>query len=341
MKIQDVIDHISLFYDSPMSAMSDCLRGFIIAAPGFDLIAADFSNIEGRALAWLAGEEWKLEAFRAFDRGEGRDLYLIGAERILTVLGRPPEKPLTKKSPERQSHGKTPELACGYQGGKGAFDTMARNFGLKFTEAEVVAIVRGWREANPNIVQYWRDLEDAAVRAVKNPGQMFQAGRQPTRFKKAGSFLWAQLPSKRCLCYPYPQVVEVWNAKKGGDIRTIEEREAKEYEAAGWNVWSKDTLTYMGVDSLTKAWTRQKSYGGLLSENVTQAICRDLLASALMRLSQHGYDVVMHVHDEIVTEPAIGLGSVEEVERIMCASPSWAAGLPVAAEGWRGGRYRK
>ncbi len=355
--VADTARNIDIMYGQPMGVLADCIRSFIRAAPGHDLIAADFANIEGRALAWLAGEQWKLDAFSAYDAGTGPDLYRVMAARIydlaeITAFDLALKELLEKvvKKDQRQI-GKVAELACGYQGGVGAFQTMAKTYLVKVEDKLADEIKVKWRAGNPAIVQYWRDLENAAISAVAQPAHkaaptasgMFEAGApgRRVRFKKAGSFLFCQLPSKRCLCYPYPKIEIVWSAKKGTDVREIGEKEAAEYEAAGWNVWSKDTLTYMGVDSLTKAWKRQRSYGGLLAENVTQAVCRDLLASALLRLDGAGYPVVMHVHDETVTEQPVDFGSVEEVEQIMCDSPAWAAGLPVAAEGWRGERYRK
>lgn len=346
MTLDDAITKISLFHGSPMSVLSDCLRGMICAAPGNDLIAVDFSNIEGRGLPWLAGEDWKLDAFREWDAsvilddkgkpvrkkdGEKQyskpDIYLIGATKILTNLGRPPEKPLTKKSPERQGYGKVPELACGYGGGVGAFQSMARIYGVQVTDDEADQIKTAWRDEHPAIVQYWRNLEDAALNAVRYPGQIYQAGApgREVRFRKNGSFLWCQLPSKRLLCYPYPKLVNKlmpWRDRHGNPV------------------W-KEALQFKGVDSLTKAWTDQDTYGGSLAENITQAICRDILASAMLRLSQHGYNIVMHVHDEVVAEVAEGFGSVEDVEDLMCIPPDWAKGFPITAEGWRGKRYRK
>lgn len=363
MTPNEIADNIRMFYGPPMGVLSDCLRSFIRAAPGKKLIVADYSNIEGRGLAWLAGEQWKLDAFAAYDRGDGEDLYLIGATKILNILGKPPKEKLTKESPERQSYGKTPELACGYQGSTGAFLTMARLFNLEFTEAEIVEIVKGWRQAHPNTVQYWKDLENAAIAAVRQPGSITEAGHavRTIRFRKSGSFLWAQLPSKRCLCYPYPELRVQWFARAPGkpalieeaeeiilgivplvrEIRKIKASEKREYEDAGWETWQKDQLTFMGVDSLTKQWVRQFTYGGSLCENFTQGICRDVLAEAMKRLGKAGYDIAFTVHDEIVCEVPEDFGSLTEMEQIMCELPVWAKGFPITAEGYSAKRYRK
>ncbi len=331
----------------PMSAISDCIRGFLRARPGHDFIACDFSAIEARVIAWLAGQEEPLIVFR----GDGKIYELTAAGIYGCKL-----EDITKDDPRRQV-GKVAVLALGYQGGVGAMQTMARTYGVKLeptfdslwaratpdhkrvakfiwdlnghkhdiTQKEFVAsdlIKQYWREANPRIVGYWGELNTAAIMAVQQPGTKVSAGaagRQIT-YVKNGSFLWCRLPSGRVICYPYPQV-ERLQAFPGSE--------------------PKPTLTYMTVDSYTKKWQRRKSYGGLLAENVTQAVARDLLSEAMVRLEDKNYPIVMHVHDESVSEVLKGFGSVEEVEAIMSVVPGWAAGLPIAAEGWREERFRK
>lgn len=321
-EIEDVLahladpDYLDCFYGSPLSVVSSALRSLICAGLGNDLLAADFKNIEGRGLAWLAGEEWKLQAFRAYDRGEGPDLYLVSAARI---YGTQPSD-YNDESPERQ-HGKVAELACGYQGGVGAFQVMAKTYGVKVSDALADTIKTRWREAHPNIVNYWYALEDAAKSAVLNTGQKYSAGprgREIT-FKASGSFLWAKLPSSRVLCYPYPKM--------------------KEIETPWGQV--KDQVHYMTVDGLTNKWVETHTYGGKLAENVTQAICRDLLVAAIRNAEAAGYPVVLHVHDEVVSEVPCSYGSLEEFEKACSQMPAWANGLPVVAKGWRGKRYRK
>lgn len=332
--------HIDLMYGPPMAVLADCIRSFITAAPGHDLIAADFSNIEGRGLAWLAGEEWKLQAFRDFDAGVGPDLYLVAAARIYDV----PIETYTKKSPERQ-HGKVSELACGYGGGVGAFQQMAKTYLVKVSDELAEIIKDKWRAANPAIVAYWKALEEAAIDAVERPGSVFQAGAagRAVRFKKSGSFLFCQAPSKRHLVYPYPQIemLGFYRDKETKKVHQIHARSVDAYKQRGFDTWTKRSLSFMGVDALTKAWARERTYGGRISQNVTERICRDLLAEAMLRLEAASYPVVMHSHDEAVAEVPHGFGSVEEMEAIMAKSSDWAAGMPIVAAGWRGKRYRK
>jgi DNA polymerase len=210
---------------------------------------------------------------------------------------------------------------CGYGGGVGAFQSMAKNLGVKVPDAEADKIKSAWRESHPEIVNYWYALERAAMNAVREPGIVFSAGAKgrESAFKVAGNVLWLRLPSFRVIAYPDPK------------IKPVE---------TPWGEM-KDAVTFMGVDAKTHKWSRQKTYGGSLAENVTQAICRDLLAEAIIRLESAGYPIVMHAHDEAVADVPKGFGSLKEFEAIMCASESWAAGMPVVSEGYEALRYRK
>jgi len=320
-QIEDVIqlihagkrDEIDMLYAAPMDAVSDCIRAMILAEEGNTLVCADLANIEGRVLAWLAGEEWKLQAFREYDAGTGPDLYILAASRMYNCS--------LEDAKEHRKVGKVAELALGYQGGAGAFQTMARNFGVSVSDERADEIKTAWRTASPKIVEYWKALETAAIKAVRNPGEVFAAFT--VRFVKKGSFLWCQLPSGRCLCYPYPEIRE---------------------KETPWGSM-QEQVTYLGEQTVqgrtTKNLVRIDLYGGKYAENVTQAVARDILANALVTLERAGYQIVMHVHDEAVAEVPEDFGKVYQFEQLMCDLPDWADGLPVAAEGWSGQRYRK
>jgi DNA polymerase bacteriophage-type len=334
-----IVDTIELLYGPPMDVVSNCLRGCITAGPGKDLVVADFSSIEARGLAWLAGEQKLIDVFKT-----GADVYCAAAE---DIYGRPINK---KDNPEERQIGKVTILACGYQGSVGAFQSMARVYLVKVDDKEALKIVKAWRAKNENIVSYWRACEQAAIDAVKQPGEKFYAGAQGRRvgYIKKGSFLFCRLPSGRMLSYPYPRLVPyVWIAKKREDgehdSRRVPDQDLWKWINRGWrqNGEPSAALHYKYVDGLTKKWTEGPTYGGSLVENITQAICRDILAEAMVRLEHHDYEIVMHVHDEIVSEVPVGFGSVDEMGEIMSQVPEWATGFPIAAEGWRGKRYRK
>jgi DNA polymerase len=313
--IEDVIEHfdrpeyLRILHGDPMPLVADCMRSMIVAVPGHQFICCDYSNIEGRVLAWLAGEEWKIQAFRDFDAKTGADLYLLAYAKGFHCS-------IEDAKPHRQV-GKVMELALGYAGGVGAFQTMARGYGVKVTDERADELKHAWRNAHPKVVQFWADLERAAVRAVTEGG-VHRAG--PIAFRVSGSFLWCQLPSKRVLCYPYPQ---------------LQDKETP---------WGKvvQQLTYMSVNGVTRKWERCSTYGGSLAENVTQAVARDILVAGMRACEANGYPVVMHVHDEIVAEvPLSAAKSVDEMSTLMSNVPHWASGLPVSATGWAGRRYRK
>lgn len=312
-------EFIEMWSGPIMRVVSSCIRGYLSAEPNKKLIGADLANIEGRMLAWLAGEEWKLEAFRAYDAKTGHDLYKLAAARIYKV------RPEDVTSEQRQI-GKVSELSMGYQGGVGAFQQMAVNYLVTVPDEQADEIKVAWREANPAIKQYWYDVEKAAISAVRNAGAKYYAGAKGRQvcFLVADDVLLCRLPSGRCLSYPYPRLEKVPTA------------------------WGEDKLsvTFMTIDSRLKSktkgkWTRLSTYGGKLVENITQAASRDVLAEGMLRIEEHDYPIVLHVHDEIVSQVDVGFGSVTEYEELMSVVPTWATGLPVAAEGFEGQRYRK
>lgn len=338
-------EEIDLLFGQPLSCISSCLRGFIVAKEGHELMAMDFNAIEARVLAWLASDENTLSVFAA-----GKDVYKHEAARTYS-------KPEEKVTEEERDVGKVEVLALGYQGGVGALQTMCRGYGVKMSQAlaglwgiakaeekekalenyrqngkryeiskeefiasDLVKIL--WRNNHPEIVSYWNELDQASIKAVRNPGQKTFVGKgnRVVTYLLNGSFLWCRLPSGRVLCYPYPKV---------------EEKETP------WGS-TKSTLTYMGVSSNTNKWEKQHSYGGLLAENITQAVARDLLVDAMLRLDSADYRVVMHVHDEIVCEEPLGqYDTLGYMKKVVEETPDWAGGLPIQAKGWRGKRFKK
>jgi len=343
----------------PLHLLSDAIRLFIWAAPGYDLIDADYSSIEGRMAAWFAGEDWKLDAFRALDRGDGPGMYELTAASIYNI-------DVADVSRAQRGVGKVGELSMGYQGGVGALAKMARQNKLKlhtvfgsvwesatperreaaekrFAEranahdeateklgregwlaAELIKV--GWRAAHPRIAESWRLLESAATDAVLDPGSLHSA--VGAKFRVVNGFLWMQLPSGRCLAYGRPRIGEViapW-ADKTLPL-------AKQERKIG--------LTALGVDAVTDRWTRHSIYGGSLFNNLVQGSARDIMVHGMFAAEAAGYPIVLHTHDEMAAEVPVGFGSVEEFSAIINRLPEWARGLPLAAAGWRGKRYRK
>lgn len=346
-------DYIDTFLGSPIQVISDSLRGFLMAGEGRNLFAVDFNSIEARVTAWLAGQESILEIFRTHAK-----IYEDQAAKTFRV----PIEKITKDDYRRQI-GKVMTLAFGFGGGVGALQAMCRAYGVKLepvyeilwalahSEQRERAIGRYksestkaekkgtpfeiskkewlaselakvfWRAANPDIVSYWSKIETAAIRAFEAPGKSFTVDTElpPIQLGISGTFLLCKLPSKRVLCYPYPDV-SMMKTEWGG---------------------KKTTLTYK--TEVNRKWIRVPTYGGSLTENVVQAVARDLLAEAMLRVDENGHRIVMHVHDEIVTESTTQYpkGNLEELISIVEQVPAWASGLPITAEGWYGSRYRK
>lgn len=357
------------------------VRGCIIAAPGCKLVVADYSNVEGRGLAWISGEEATLNVFRA-----GTDLYKTLASTIFCVA-------YGDVSKDQRQIAKAMILGLGYGGGVAAFLTFAKNLGLDldrlahdlagtFPDHIWKAARRGWefariqeknkrapkgkkaerpsydlpkkvwltcdalkrmyREANPNIVNFWAELEAAALSAIRNPGRSFWAGARVrengdkavkfTRTVKGtgstytpGWWLKVELPSGRILSYPGIGLsVEKEEDEDTGEIRT------------------RTRIKYQGENQTTRQWGYQYTYGGKLAENIVQALCRDLLAWSMPGVEAAGYKIILSVHDELLTEvPDTPEYTVKELERLMCVLPAWAKDFPLSAEGWEGKRYKK
>lgn len=323
MPVQEILDGIELMkqglawtmLDEPGRLAWNALRGLIVAPPGKKIVQADFSQIEARVLPWLAGAQWKLDAFRAFDAGTGPDLYKVGAARILG------KDPADIDKYERQLHGKVPELACGYGGASGAFASMVQVLRMEPLPPDVVAeVVRVWREANPEIANWtdglWVRLENAAREAICNPGRIVEVGY--VAFEKWRNWLKMRLPSGGWLSYADPHF---FDHPHGGP----------------------NSICFWGINSYTKRWERLYTYGGKLSADATQATARELLAYNFQHIEDQGFPIVLQVHDEVITEPVDDPNySVNNLVAALTRRPPWVDDkLPISADGFEAYRYRK
>ncbi len=340
---------VELIYPNTMEVLGSLVRGAIIAPPGKKLVVGDLANIEGRMAAWLAGEDWKLDKFREYDAGTGHDLYAVAYAAAFNIT--PDEVMRNKEHGDglMRQIGKVMELMLQYEGGVGAFLTGAATYGidldamaeaaLPMVPADVFvetcgfydwtvkkkratfglprdtfiacdALKRLWRYAHPAISSYWGELKDAATNAINCPCQWFPCRR--VSFRRDGAWLKCRLPSGRFLCYPSPQVDE------------------------------KGRISYMGVNQYSRQWSRIYTYGGKMFENITQAASRDVLAANMPMIDADGYEIVLSVHDELITEaPDTDDYSVDGLCGLMSTVPDWAEGLPLASAGFEGYRYKK
>lgn len=285
--------------------LSQLIRTCFIASSGNKIVSADFSAIEARVLAWLAGEKWRMENFKA-----GGDIYCASASQMFGV---PVEK--NGVNGHLRQKGKIAELALGYQGGVGALKQMgALNMGI--SEEELPGLVAAWRQTNSSIVGFWRDIEKAAINAVRgNPQQLNGITfRREFDYDNDQDFLTVQLPSGRKLYYVKPFL--------------------------STNQWGAESIHYHGLNQTTKKWEEQDTYGGKLTENVVQAIARDCLAEALNNLKATGHQVVFTVHDEAILDVS-GHVTVDEICKIMARPISWAPGLELPADGFESAYYKK
>lgn len=293
-------EEVELFYESTPNVLSELIRTAFVAKPGCRFIISDYSAIEARVLAWLAGEEWRLQVFETHGK-----IYEASASAMFHV----PIEEITKTSPLRQK-GKISELALGYGGAVGALTSMgALKMGL--TEEELPGLVSTWRSANPHITAFWWAVDEAAITAVRDK-KTSKVGRVSFEYKSG--ILFVTLPSGRKLSYVKPRMM--------------------------LNKFGREGLTYEGIGE-SKKWMRLETYGPKLVENIVQAASRDILAEAMLRLEKEGFDIVCHVHDEVVLEVPDGKSSVEEVNEIMAVNPVWTEGLPLKAAGFESPFYKK
>lgn len=288
---------LELLYDDIPQVLSELVRTAFVPRAGKKFIVADFASIEARILAYIAGEKWRMDAFR-----EGKDIYCSSAS---AMFGVPVEK--NGVNAHLRQKGKVAELALGYGGGVGALKAMgALELGL--TEEELEPLVDVWRSANPRITEFWLDVDAAARKTVATHCQT-QVG--PCTFSYSKGFFFIHLPSGRRLAYAKPMM--------------------------GVNKYGGECVTYEGVGP-TKKWERIASYGPKFTENIVQALARDVLVHALFALRDYG--IVAHVHDEIILEVDREV-NVQTICEIMSKTPRWAASLVLKAEGYEDEWYRK
>lgn len=293
-------------YSNPTHVLSELIRTSFIAAPGHTFHVCDFSAIEARVIAWLAGENWVLDVFR-----EGGDIYCRTASKMFGV---PVEK--HGANAELRQKGKIAVLALGYGGGVSALEAMG-GARLGLSEDEEKEIVKLWRGSNDNIVKLWATLEAAAVKAIRT-GEDVRVNRGIVVGRKWG-MLTITLPSGRTLCYPRVSIGIERNDGWRGDHEIIE---------------------YEGTNQTTKKWGKIRTYGGKLTENVVQAIARDILGIVILRAREAGLSVVFHIHDEIIVEAAPGQ-TLEQVEALFSKPISWCTDLPLKGAGYTTPYYLK
>ena len=291
------VETLEMLFDSIPDVLSQLIRTVLIAKPGHTFLVCDYSAIEARVIAYLAGEQWRMDVF-----AQGGDIYCSSASQMFKV-------PVVKHgvNGHLRQKGKVAELACGYGGGVPALKAFgADKMGL--TEEEMQDIVTQWRLASPTIPKLWRDVENAAKRALNNPGKAFGLPCG-VKYLKDKDALRCRLPSGRILTY--------WGAR-------LED----------------NGIVFMGTNQTTRKWEKTETWGGKLVENIVQAYARDCLAVAIVKLEEAGYHIVAHIHDEVVVEAPIG-SRWEDVADIMGQSIDWAPGLLLRGDGYETRFYRK
>lgn len=338
------LDCEDLLYDNVSEVCVNAIRGSLVAAPGRKLVIADLSNIEGRVVAWLAGEEWKLKAFRDYDAGTGPDLYVAAYARAFGVSVEVVKENKASGDGSMRQIGKVMELALAYQGGVGAFTQMGGETAEALGEEAILDIVKAWRRAHPNIRSYWYDVEAATKQAIRNPGEQFTVrGTTFDVVDDAFGIRWLRVrpPSGRYLCYMDPRLDEHHCGTCGGS-GAIKDGEAVCPTCDGLGTWGTGHILYNGLNQYTRKWATLETYGGKITENIVQHIARDVFMEGLRAAEENGYHVILRVHDELVTEvPDTDEYSSERLADLMSANPSWAVAMPLAAAGFETYRYRK
>lgn len=351
--------------------LSKCLRS-TIAAPG--LIGGDFSNIEGRVNAWLAGEDWKIAAFNAYDAGTGPDLYRLAFASSFGVA----IEAVTK--PQRQI-GKVEELALGFQGGVGAFVSMVNTYFIKLHELTRAVmeltdsatwdktaskhelardkhglsedvwtackiVVAGWRKANSKIVEGWWELQDAAIAAVLNIKQPVWCYNNRVCYYCDGNYLLCYLPSGRYICYPAPYVAQeiveqIYTGLQWVDVAELDPALLDALLMQGYRIVERKRMGVRFHHWKNRMWVRAALYGGYQCENIVQATSRDVMAYSMRVTEAADYPLRLTVHDELLSLPSRWSSGEAEYRKLLMQRPKWADGLPVVAAAWCGDRYTK
>lgn len=305
VKAGDLAD-FELNYSNPTQVLSELIRTAFIAKPGCTFHVCDFSAIEARVIAWIAGENWVLDVFR-----KGGDIYCATASQMFGV---PVEK--HGANAELRQKGKIAVLALGYGGGIGALENMGGSK-MGLTEREEKEIIQKWRDANPRIVKFWATVEAAAMKALKT-GESTTIHRGIEVAKRWG-MLTITLPSGRIVCYPRARIGTEYGDSWRGDHEIIE---------------------YEGLNQTTKKWEAIRTYGGKLTENIVQSVARDILGIVILRAEAAGLKIVFHIHDEIVVEAEPGQ-TLEDVTAIFSQPIDWCKDLPLKGAGYTTPYYLK
>ena len=302
MDVEDKADVLTILYVDPVDMISQCMRGYIKAPEGQEFYVVDYTAIEARLLAWLAGEEVVLEAYR-----RGVDVYKMMASKLWKIA-------IEDVTDEQRRIGKNLVLGCGYSLGGAKFVDYCANLGLIIESEFAVSAVRTYRKEHPNIVSSWKLVEALVVEAIKNPGKITRGLK--CRFFMREHWLCVELPGGRELRYPYARAVPIMRYDKPA----MEISFATEYKGQ---------------------WVREKTYGGKLIENIVQAIARDVMMEGMYNAEKAEYPVIGTVHDEVITLRDKGTGDIKALELMVCDVPEWADGIPLAAKGFVCDRYKK
>lgn len=363
-----------------VSILSRALRAQFIAKPGMKLVGGDLANIEGRLNAWLANEEWKLKAFRDYDAGRGADLYRVAyaqsfglpVDRVDDGRDKGPQRQIGKIQELALGYQGSVgawlrfdprpkivtalimETLSGSEAWLEAadqYDRTPNHRGLSPDEwIAIKVVVNRWRQANSCIMQSWWDLQDAALEAVERPGTKVMVYGGRVAYLVADAFLCCLLPSGKTLAYCRPRLVETrddYLIDADGEAYSLDEFTQDEIDmrkAAGAIIKEGEPriqVQFDGMNQKTRKWGPQRLYGGLQCNNIVQGTAREILVNALFNVEARGYPVVLHVHDELVSEVRKELGSPEEYQSLMTMLPPWASGLPIAAKAWEDERYVK